>query len=422
MTNLPNPSNLTNLLRTTKKVVKHHEQLLRAKGDHFNLFSILQIEARENKTHSAFIAELLNPKGCHLQKNVFLDLFLLVVSKELPEEDRENFLKKFDSTSSTPRLIMEFGIGNRDDEKKTGGRIDIYLKNKDNTLCIENKIYAGEQFGQVERYCNHNSGKNIVFYLTLKGETPSEASCGKLEPGQDFFLISYRHHIVEWLNLCLKEVPNLTTIRESINQYILLIKKLTHNLNMEQEKELQETMSTYLEEASYIANNYEKMTSSFKQKFRNDVKKKLEENLDSEFYTVEEGLSVTAKYSQLWINLNKVNKDEFRFGIESFSGSGHGNGSLFVGLIDKNTSDILKNIEPENEKNIWWRYTRPLLTKDGNEINLNHIYTLKILSKPESEKYKELVNGVVKESLQFIWEYKEKLPSDLFQLNQLIEK
>src|SRR5690606_10900725 len=224
------------------------------------------------------IAELLNPRGCHWQKNVLLDLFLLVVSKELPEVDRENFLKKFDNTSSTPKVIKEFGIGNRNDEEKTGGRIDIYIKNKDYSLCIENKIYAGDQYGQVERYCNHNPGNNTVFYLTLTGESPSAGSCGELESGQDFFSISYRHHIVEWLNLCLKEVPNLTNIRESINQYILLIKKLTHNLNMEQEKELQETMSTYLEEASYIASNYEKMTSLFKENFRNDVKKRLEEN------------------------------------------------------------------------------------------------------------------------------------------------
>ncbi|MBE7639563.1 hypothetical protein GUB10_04380 [Salegentibacter sp. BLCTC] len=391
-------------------MVKHHQELIEIKGEHFNLFSILKIESRENKTHSAFISELLNPKGCHLQGSKFLELFFQVVDKEVSEENR---LQELFSNSAKTQVFTEFGIGRRNDLEKKGGRVDIYLKNRNYTLCIENKIYAADQHTQIERYCNHNSGRNTVIYLTLKGDEPSKGSCGSLEAGKDFILLSYKKHIIEWLNLCLKEVPNIPSIRESINQYILLVKKLTHNLNMKQEQELRDTMARYLEEASFIAGNYDSMITDFKNKFRNDVKKALENHLDTNNYSLEKGSAVTANISQLWIIINSVDKEEFKFGIESFSGSGHNNGDMFIGLFDKVASPVLKDIPSENEKNQWWRFTRQLRTEDGNPINLHHIYTLKILARPESNEYQELLNRVVKTSLEFIERYEELLNASI---------
>lgn len=407
MTNL---LNLQNLLHTTKKVVRHHDELTRIKGEHFNLFSILKVEARENKTHTAFLSELLDPKGCHLQGETFLKLFLQVLTNELLEEKK---LMELFSNSAKTHVFQEYNIGRRNDVDKEGGRVDIYIRNQDFSLCIENKIYADDQHTQIERYCNHNLGKNTVVYLTLNGSEPTEKSCGKLKAGEDFILISYRKHIVEWLNLCLKEVPNLTSVRESINQYILLIKKLTQNLNMKQEKELREIMARYLEEASFIAGNYDSMIVDFKNKFREDVKKKLEDLLDPNNYTLEKGSAVTANFSQLWININSVDKEDFKFGIESFSGRGHDNGDIFIGLIDKVASPVLKEIPSENEKNQWWRFTRQLRTEDGNAINLHHVYTLKILARPESKEYEKLLNRVVNLSIEFIKNYEELFPAGI---------
>ncbi len=51
-----------------------------------------------------------------------------------------------------------------------------------------------------------------------------------MEIGKDFNLISYKHHILNWLYACLKEVSTLPIIRETILQYIVLIKKLTNQL------------------------------------------------------------------------------------------------------------------------------------------------------------------------------------------------
>lgn len=72
---MPNLSNIADLLHNTNRVIAHHHEISRAKGEHFNLFSVLKIESRENNTHSAFLAELLDPKGCHLQGSIFLKLF-----------------------------------------------------------------------------------------------------------------------------------------------------------------------------------------------------------------------------------------------------------------------------------------------------------------------------------------------------------
>ena len=48
--------NIKTLLFSVRKIVKHHNNLTIAKGEHFNLFSVLDIETKENKTHSAFLA------------------------------------------------------------------------------------------------------------------------------------------------------------------------------------------------------------------------------------------------------------------------------------------------------------------------------------------------------------------------------
>jgi len=414
MTNL---FSLLNLLEGTKKIVAHHEELTKAKGEHFNLFSVLKIESRENNTHSAFLAELLNPKGSHLQEDKFLELFLQVISNELYDNKTDQTLVNKFIKSGNTKVSTEFHIGNINIEAKEGGRIDIYMKNGDNLLCIENKIYASDQEAQVQRYCNHNKKNNTVLYLTLNGQDASAKSKGSLKSGVDYYNLSYRDHIIDWLELCLKEVPNLTSVRESINQYILLIKKLTHNLHMEQEKELNETMSRYLEEASYIANNYEEMVSKFRERFRNDVSSFLNEHLDLDKYTVERGLPVTNKYSQLWVCINNFDKEEIKFGVESFSGKGHDNGDMFVGIIDMKKSEVLKGLEVENEKNEYWRFTHYILTKDGNKINLHHMYSLKIISDSESKQYLKMVENVGKQIIEFIEAYEGILPARVFSEN-----
>jgi len=55
---------LQNLLNQVTTITKKNAELLDATGGRFNLFRIFGVDHYEN-THSAIIAELLNPKGTH---------------------------------------------------------------------------------------------------------------------------------------------------------------------------------------------------------------------------------------------------------------------------------------------------------------------------------------------------------------------
>src|SRR5690606_24060533 len=137
----------------------------RLKGENFNVFSILNMEHKENGTHSAFLGELLNPNGSHSKGNLFLKLFLQIVGNNTINLENAS-------------VILEKHIGIRDDANLLGGRVDIYITDLVNSICIENKIYAADQNVQLQRYCNHNKEYNTVYYLTLDGSDASKESKG----------------------------------------------------------------------------------------------------------------------------------------------------------------------------------------------------------------------------------------------------
>lgn len=264
------------LLDHAKAIHKRQEEMIKLRGEHFNIFSVLKMETRENATHSAFLGELLNPKGSHLMGAVFLKHFLATVGYDSIREFH------LDPTS----LELEKPIGKRDDENKTGGRVDIYIKDrKDNTITIENKIYAADQNAQIERYVNYNykEGENTVYYLTLNGQEASEESRGELKDGEDYHCISYRSHIIEWLDLCLTEAADQPILKSSIKQYILLVKKLTNQLgDTKMDKEVYQLIKKNYQAAkeieSYVWRAEREETKIFLVDIAERVKDKLGEN------------------------------------------------------------------------------------------------------------------------------------------------
>ncbi len=260
------------LLRNTKRIVNHQNEMMIAKGENFNLFSVLKMETKEDSTHSAFLAELLNPKGSHKMGTVFLELFLQTINHTNNLENLKIPKENFETEGA--KVTTEYYIGNVNFEKQTGGRIDIFLKDKkENCISIENKIYAKDQNQQIKRYFNFKTDKNTVYYLTLDGKSPSDDSKLGLKEEIDFFNISYKDQIVGWLELCLKEVANFSSLRESINQYILLIKKLTNTMDDKYQAELLDVMMSNIEESKFIANNYDNAVLALKNNFRKDLKR-----------------------------------------------------------------------------------------------------------------------------------------------------
>lgn len=377
----------TSLLQQTKLIVDTQQKMSVLRGENFNVFSILKMERKENETHSAFLEELLNPNGTHLMGNVFLRLFL--------EEITYKHIAYFDMESAETQV--EYHISKRDNTTKEGGRIDILIKDKNNlTISIENKIDAGDQEHQIERYTNYNKNKNTVYYLTKYGTPASTYSKGALIENEAYFCISYKDTIKNWLENCLKEATNQPILRESIKQYIVLIRKITNTMENTLEKQLNKLMMSNYAEAAYISSNFESLKDYIKDSTRNKIIEvtNLKISDKSLGYRVENGSKVTSKYAQIWI---KKGAHDFYYGVESFSGNGHHDGKLFVGIYVMNTQGLPNNTDLKSG----WNKTAYILDESEEEINFS---TPSLLSKLYTDKdYKStLANTVAEQIINYI--------------------
>ena len=212
------------LLAQVRVLLDKHEALANASGQSFNLFAILGRETDEVRTHSAILAELLDPNGSHRQGAVFARLFAKRVG--LDEEGIEH-----------ARVQREVMIANN-------SRADILMRIGETRIVIENKIYADDQHRQLERYHKYAkqwpNGK--VFYLTLHGDEPGEYTLGELPPGE-VSCISYERDVLEWLDDCIKEVALVPRIREILAHYQTLLRKLTGKSTGELTMEIKELLT-----------------------------------------------------------------------------------------------------------------------------------------------------------------------------------
>ena len=220
-----------NLLQQVNLIKNKYDDLAEYTGENFNVFSILNVYSDELK-HSAFIANLLNAKGQHGQKDTFLKLFIdeitetyLDNNQTLLNDSHAHTLKNFDTENSY--AIIEKHIGKVDYDNNEGGRIDIVINNYEYNIFIENKIWAGDQYLQIKRYSEFDKKAPIIF-LTLDGKEPSDGSKCELVNLKDFVCFSYEKNIIKWLEKCIKEMANKPIIRETLNQYLQLVKHLTN--------------------------------------------------------------------------------------------------------------------------------------------------------------------------------------------------
>lgn len=381
--------NSMHVVNSVKTIATHHKQLTQAKGELFNIYNILNLKTKEVRTHSAFIAELLNPKGTHFMGTAFLNSFLDLISEDIKKH------LDIDSTS----VLIEYSIGVINKEYKTGGRIDILLKDVEGySVCIENKIDAGDQEEQIERYCNYNKGKNKVVYLSKFGEGPAVTSKGeKSTINDDFIVISYQNHIISWLESCQTIAYDQPILRESIKQYKILIQQITNTLGDKQDKELREVVIHNLEEASLIASKYYHVKNELKDSFRKKVKEYLKEaNVG---YSISTKKNCNSPFASIWLNSEKSELKQRWFGVESFSGFGHLNGTLFVGVFDKKGIALNENYNPL--RGSWIHHQ--VLTYDNIEVNLeSHEFLQKIHTQEQlkivARNISDQINSFIKEN------------------------
>ena len=182
------------LFGQVKAINKKYENISAITGEGYNIFKILKMQSAENRLHSAFIANLLNPKGLHGQKDVFLRLFI------------EHIIPKdFVFETSHAEVEVEKHVGFKNADKTEGGRIDICITDKGrNQIIIENKLFAPDQENQLVRYSNYNK-KACLIYLCLNSDKVSEFSCKDLIVNEDYQIVKYKTQIIHWLNHCKKE-------------------------------------------------------------------------------------------------------------------------------------------------------------------------------------------------------------------------
>lgn len=376
---------IQNLFKQVGTIIKHYKKVEKIKGESFNVFSILNMETKENSTHSAFIAELLNPLGSHQKGTCFLKYFIEIVINKIKDNEANLPLSQFDI--KTAKVNVEYSIGERNDKLKTGGRIDIFIRDDNGyTICIENKINAIDQYAQIQRYYNYNTDKNTVIYLNLDGSSPSNESKRKLEDDKDFCIISYQENIVKWLEYCQKESVDIPILRESIRQYIILIKKLTNQtINYDMETEIYQLIKNNYTEARTITNNIEKVELKIVDEFLNDVIIELKEQLGDE-WIINKSSDISASWAGILIKHNKwpdkisikvegqskIHKQQSVYGIIANKTNWDRN------LIKSECSKISHLNEGFKESNVWPCY-KPI-------FNFGHQNTFQKLLVPSERK------------------------------------
>ena len=250
--------NILNQVRIVSRKIKEQRKEKFERGENYNIFNDLGFMSDEVHLHSMFLANLLNPKGSHGQREKFLEAFLKMLQKSFPAISADNL--ELDITNAS--VEVEKYIGRQTDCE--GGRIDIYLTDGKHSIIIENKIYAVDQHHQMLRYWNYGMSQKgddteksfVLIYLTLDGCSPSKDSLGEDLKENDIVCLSYKNDIRGWLDRCVELSSRTPLVRETINQYISTIDILTNNV-MEDNKELLDILSKEenLDAVYDIANN-----------------------------------------------------------------------------------------------------------------------------------------------------------------------
>jgi hypothetical protein len=285
---------IENLLFQVNTIISSYRKVAKVTGENFNIFKILHLGTSEVRLHSALIAELLDPNGSHENGNVFLAEFI----KRIKTAKGFDIIFDYNQVKS---VKVEHWLGNITDSD--GGYIDILLTDKNNQhIIIENKIYAGDQRNQLLRY--HSSFPSApIIYLTLHGNSPSEDStnCNKLVEDR-LICLSYREDILDWLKDCKMFTVSHPLIRETLTQYINLIKDLTNQSMKSEEK--REVVSTILQNQTQI--------QIIQQLFENDIwgeiKRNIMMNLNSQIFNNSEFLK-----NDFYPDIERFGEKEFDF-------------------------------------------------------------------------------------------------------------
>ncbi len=320
-----NRQDIRSLLSQVHSIKQKYNQIAELTGERFNVFSILNLQDSETRLHSKLINELLNPKGRHGQKDLFLKHFIDVVNSKITDDKYDletgnisiQKIKSFNSPNATAEIEKHAGF--KSENSTEGGRIDILINdNNGHGIIIENKIWAGDQEKQLLRYNNYGN-KNFksfhLIYLTLDGKMPSSLSTGE---SLKYLCLSYNDDIIYWLELCRKECIQLPIIRETITQYINQLKNYSgQSINHMESYEIVELL---VREGNFItavdiSNNIDKARRKIEKIFFEKLKDKIDRKF--EWHTTIETESDKKKATEYFLQIKIKNEIHYRIMIEN---------------------------------------------------------------------------------------------------------
>ena len=192
------------LLAHVARLYERHEAAREGRTS-FNVFDVLRSPSDEVNLHSRFLHALLD-------------------HRETVGSGRENLRDFLTEVARVEGFRLE-GVG----VSRETDNIDLLISNGEQAVVMENKIWAGDQERQLQRYhCKlrsqgYDSSAIHIRYLTLFGDKPSGQSIGDL-PCET---LSYKESLPPWLKRCAQRAFENPALRESIAQYLQLIRTLT---------------------------------------------------------------------------------------------------------------------------------------------------------------------------------------------------
>jgi hypothetical protein len=257
------------LLKEAGTILKDRNETI-AKGAGFNVFRLCGVNHYEI-WHSKILAEFFNPQGSHGQGARFLTCFQKLL------EDNYGFNGVF----SNKTIVQTEVTGYTDDDSV--GRMDILIEDKsEKSVCIiENKLFAGEQPEQLDRYAawlkNERKGwKSILVFLTLNGR---EAWSSK-DPGQ-YARLAYvsqddQLDLESWIDSCVETISGQgkISVQSALEQYKGLIICLAKGEQAMSEA-IVEKLKGRMECAKLIFDNYEAAKKNIEEMFFNEINEEM---------------------------------------------------------------------------------------------------------------------------------------------------
>lgn len=371
--------------------------------EQFNVFTVLRDESDEVKLHSRFISSLLSYK----QKNEYHYL--------------NAFLQEIDSVFEYDNFSLE--VYPSYDSKNEYKDIDILLIDRTTrfAIIIENKIFARdsnhEKEGQLEKYYRTIIEENgikeehvEVYYLTLDGHDPSESSIAtskrypKLK--EKVCCISYVGEIKNWLTKCVKDVYNEPFQRETILQYLKLIKNMTNDVDIEERLEIKHLIGespNNIKSAKLLIDNLKHIhwhtISDFWDNLANSLKAKRYEVLSqpqtADYDTIVHGGERKKKQAILCIEIKTNNSLTIR--IEETYDYPLGFGVTHDCTLSKKKANVFSKLCENNENytydDNWYIWTLPLSAKEElNSWVIENDVTFQLMN---SEFQNQVINKIV---------------------------